>query len=198
MKLPEDLQALAAVLKKLPGVGSKTAERFAFELIGWAHHDLLRFSSLLATIQEKIPPCPVCGCLTQEGHCPFCSSTSRDSHSLCILASARDVYAIEETRSFNGLYHVIEYLLSPLDGRHAEELGVERIENRILRHDVQEVVIAFDSTLEGDATALYLKERLAPTKIKITRLAFGMPVGSSLDHIDGGTLMRALAGRQSL
>lgn len=198
MKYPEDLQILIAYLKKLPGVGARTAERFAFELLAWPQDELTRFAEQAATIQEKIPPCPVCGCLTQTGICSFCSSPSRDATSLCILASARDVYAIEQTKTFSGLYHIVEHLLSPLDGRHASELNVERIEQRILQNGVREVVIAFDSTLEGDATALYLKERLQPLKIKITRLAFGMPVGSSLDHIDGGTLSRALSGRQIL
>jgi recombination protein RecR len=198
MKYPEDLQALSSHLKKLPGVGSRTSERFAFDLLGWSKNELVQFAEQLSTIQEKIPPCPVCGCLTQRGLCTFCCSPSRDPHSLCILASARDVYAIEETRTFRGLYHIVEHLLSPLDGRHATELRIDRIEQRIQKHEVQEIVIAFDSTLEGDATALFLKERLDHLKIRITRLAFGMPVGSSLDHIDGGTLSRALSGRQLL
>ncbi len=196
MKYPEDLQILISYLKKLPGVGARTAERFAFELLAWQTGDLISFAEQAATIQEKIPPCSVCGCLTQAGACLFCSSLSRDCTSLCILATARDVYAIEQTRAFSGLYHVVEHLLSPLDGRHASELNTERIKQRLLQHDVKEVVLAFDSTLEGDATALYLKEQLQPMQIKTTRLAFGMPVGSSLDHIDGGTLTRALSGRQ--
>ncbi len=196
MKYPEDLQILIAFLKKLPGVGARTAERFAFEMLAWPKQELARFAEQTASIQEKIPPCPVCGCLTQEGLCLFCSSPSRDALSLCILGNARDVYAVEQTRAFTGLYHIVEHLLSPLDGRHAADLNVGRIEQRILQNGVKEAVLAFDSTLEGDATALYLKERLQPLQIKITRLAFGMPVGSSLDHIDGGTLARALAGRQ--
>ncbi len=198
MKLPEDLQILISFLKKLPGVGARTAERFAFELLAWPQEELVRFAEQASTIQEKIPPCPVCGCLTQTGICHFCSSPARDTNSLCILASARDVYAIEQTRAFSGIYHIVEHLLSPLDGRHATDLDVGRIEQRILFNGVKEVVLAFDSTLEGDATALFLKERLQSLQIKITRLAFGMPVGSSLDHIDGGTLTRALAGRQIL
>lgn len=196
MKLPEDLQTLISYLKKLPGVGARTAERFAFELLSWPAHELSRFAETAASIQEKIPPCPVCGCLTQAGHCLFCSSPSRDPQSLCVLASARDVYAIEQTRAFSGLYHIVEHLLSPLDGRHAADLNIGKIEQRILQNEVKEVVLAFDSTLEGDATSLFIKEHLQPMQIKITRLAFGMPVGSSLDHIDGGTLTRALAGRQ--
>lgn len=197
-KYPEDLQILISALKKLPGIGSRTAERFAFEFINWSSDELGYFGHLLADIRNKIPPCPICGCLTDLGRCAFCDTNIRDPRSLCLLASARDAYAIEETRTFRGLYHVVEHLLSPLDGRYTNTLRVDRIETRLQQHQVQEVIIAFDSTLEGDATALYLKEKLSAQPIKITRLAFGLPVGSSLDHIDGGTLSRALSGRQIL
>ena len=196
-KYPDDLQTLIASLKKLPGIGSRTAERFAFELIGWPAEELVLLSRQLSDIHSKIPPCPTCGCLTNLGVCHFCGP-SRDSHSLCLLASARDVYSIEETRTFRGLYHIVEHLLSPLDGRHSASLRVDRIEARIQEHQIKEVIIAFDSTLEGDATALYLKEHLSSLPVQITRLAFGLPVGSSLDHIDGGTLSRAFTGRQTI
>ena len=197
-KYPEDLLALIAHLKKLPGVGVKTAERFAFEFLSWPQKDLTAISATLNIIQEKIPPCTTCGCLTDQGSCRFCNLDARDPTSLCILASARDVYAIEETRTFRGIYHVVEHLLSPLDGRHASALRVDRIEARIEKHGCKEVILAFDSTLEGDTTALYLKNQLEHKNIPISRLAFGLPVGSSLEYIDGGTLARAFAGRQNI
>lgn len=197
-KYPEELQVLITSLKKLPGIGTRTAERFAFELINWNSEDLAHFGQVLIHIRSKIIPCPTCGCLTDQGRCHFCDLTLRDSRSLCLLASPRDVYSIEETKTYSGLYHIIEHLLSPLDGRYITTLRVDRIEHRIREHQIQEVIIAFDSTLEGDATALYLKEKLSSFPIKITRLAFGLPVGSSLDHIDGGTLSRALTGRQTI
>ncbi len=195
-KFPEDLQLLIAHLKKLPGVGTRTAERFAFELLTWDRHTLNTLSATLQDLQEKIPPCPICGCLTNGITCGFCSN--RDSTSLCIIASARDAYSLEETHTYRGLYHVIEHLLSPLDGRHANAIRLDRIESRIKEHNIKEVIIAFDSTLEGDTTALYLKTALARPDLSISRLAFGMPVGSSLEYIDGGTLARALVGRQIL
>ncbi len=197
MAYPEELLHLIAHLKKLPGVGAKTAERFAFDFIGWPQDGLTQLADLFKTLKEKIPPCPVCGCLTSQGACRFCSS-GRDPSALCILASPRDAYAIEETRSFRGLYHVVEHLISPLDNRHASTLRVDRIVQRIEQNQTREVILAFDSTLEGDATALYLKNQLARPNLSISRLAFGLPVGSSLEYIDGGTLARALAGRQSL
>ncbi len=194
MKYPEDLTTLIAHLKKLPGVGARTAERFAFELISWAQSDLTQLGHLLEQIRTKIPPCTTCGCLTQESICQFCDLTKREATSLCIIASARDAYAIEETRTFRGLYHVIEHLLSPLDGRHTETLRIDRIAARL--ENVKELIIAFDSTLEGDTTALFLKNQLSRPGLSISRLAFGLPVGSSLEYIDGGTLARALVGRQ--
>lgn len=194
--LPKDLLSLIHFLKKLPGVGTKTAERFAFEYLNWDRASLSEFGDTLKQIQEKIPPCPTCGCLTDRGSCRFCHH--RDATFLCVLASARDVYAFEETGNYRGLYHVVEHLLSPLDGRHANTLKVDRIEKRIIENGVQEVIIAFDSTLEGDTTALYLKSQFAHLPISVSRLAFGIPVGSSLEYIDGGTLARAFVGRQSI
>lgn len=195
-RFPEDLLKLISYLKKWPGVGTRTAERFAFELLSWDPTELKTLGNTLAYLKEKVVPCPTCGCLKDLESCKFCSN--RDTSSLCILASARDAYAIEETGQFRGLYHVIEHLLSPLDGRHTHTLRLDRIENRIVENQVREVIIAFDSTLEGDTTALYLKNHLCHPNLSISRLAFGLPVGSSLEYIDGGTLARSFAGRQSL
>jgi recombination protein RecR len=197
LPFPEELQILIGHLKKLPGVGSKTAERFAFELINWSKEDLSCIGNNLLSIQEKVPPCASCGCLTQKERCFFCTDPNRDSSKLCILSSTKDVYAIESTKSFRGLYHVIEHLLSPLDGRHIATLNVEKIAERITNLSIREVIIAFDSTLEGDTTALYLKNQLTKLGVTISRLAFGLPLGASLEHIDSGTLIRSLTGRQT-
>ncbi len=194
-KLPADLLSLIAHLKKLPGVGTRTAERFAFELLLWEKEPLASLSHSLKEFQEKIPTCSTCGCLTDQGDCAFCKN--RDHTSLCIIASAREAFAIEET-GYRGLYHVIEHLLSPLDGRHANTINLDRIAKRIQKQHIQEVIIALDSTLEGDTTALYLKNHLSQPHLSISRLAFGLPVGSSLEYIDGSTLARALQGRQKI
>jgi recombination protein RecR len=195
-KFPEDLLTLIAHLKKIPGVGTRTAERFAFELLTWTPSQLTSLAASLHDLPEKLPPCPTCGCLTSRGACSFCSH--RDTSSLCIIASARDAYSIEETGQYKGLYHVIEHLLSPLDGRHTATLKLDRIERRIQEHNIKEVIIAFDSTLEGDTTALYLKNMLSHLPLSISRLAFGLPVGSSLEYTDSSTLIRALSGRQKI
>lgn len=192
---PSQLLTLIAYLKKLPGVGRKTAERFAFYLLDWSSEDLQKFSTQLATLKEKIYPCETCGCLKDSPTCSFCTSPTRDRKILCLVSSARDVYAIEETKAFKGLYHVIGGLLSPLEGRSIEQLALNKLENRFQGSAIEEVIIALDSTLEGDATALFLKQKLDQIGVKATRLAFGLPMGSSLDFVDYGTLEKAFTGR---
>lgn len=196
MKYPLQLLKLIALLKKFPGVGSKTAERFAFQLLSWPEHQLSDYALLLATLKQDIKHCPDCHCLMADERCDFCDLSKRDPHILCIIASAKDAFTLEETRAFRGLYHVIGGLLSPIDGRHPQHLNFQDLQKRIEKHQVKEVIIALDSTLEGDTTALYLKEQLDKQNIKVSRLAFGLPMGSSLDFVDGGTLSRALTGRQ--
>jgi len=196
-KYPKDLLSLMEFLKKLPGVGSKTAERFAFHLLGWPQHQLEGLSLLLGSLKEKIRKCPDCLCLMELDICPFCDRQQRETHLLCLISSPKDAYAIEETKIYRGLYHVIETLLSPLQGRHPEQLNLERLKKRIDLFRVQEVILALDSTIEGDVTALYLKESLQRWGIATSRLAYGLPLGSTLDFVDGGTLKKAFSGRQN-
>lgn len=198
MKYPTDLLSLIAYLKKLPGVGSKTAERFAFHLINWPDEQLTSLAALIGTIKETICHCPECGCLMEKEQCFFCADPQRDQSFLCIVSSAKDVYSIEETRIFHGLYHILGGLLSPIQGCTPEQLNLGRLKERVVTRGIKEIIIALDSTLEGDATSLYLKEQIAGWGIKASRLAFGLPMGSTLDFVDGGTLTRALMGRQFL
>ena len=197
-KYPKTLLSLIAQLQKFPGVGKKTAERFAFHLLEWQRHDLTFLSEILSTLKEKVPCCNDCGCLMDEVTCIFCESSKRDPSIMCIIASPRDAYAIEDTGNFLGLYHVLGSLLSPLDGHTPDDLNLPHLMKRIQTLGTKEVILALDSTLEGDATALFLKEEFRRHQIKISRLALGLPVGSSLDFIDEGTLSQALSGRQVL
>ena len=195
-KYPFALQQLIASLKMLPGVGSKTAERFAFQLLTWQNEPLANFGDVIATLKAKIHTCPACHCLMEREVCEFCDINKRDSSLLCIISSPKDAYAIEETLTYKGLYHVLGGLLSPLDGRTAKQLNLPQLLERISTLKIREVIIALDSTLEGDATALYLKEQLGKSGIPVSRLALGLPMGSPLEYVDGGTLSRALTGRQ--
>ena len=196
MKYPLALQQLIASLKMLPGVGAKTAERFAFHLLTWQETPLTELVDTIASLKEKIGTCPVCHCLTDKNICEFCNPDKRDPSLLCIISSPKDAYAIEETHTYKGLYHALGGLLSPMDGRTIERLNLPQLIDRISRLQVREVIVALDSTLEGDATALYLKEQIAGLNIPVSRLALGLPMGSPLEYVDGGTLSRALTGRQ--
>lgn len=195
-KLPQPLQKLIAHLKKFPGVGSKTAERFAFQLLEWEDPSIEQLAESLRTLRKQVSPCPSCNCLKTEGICDFCSDEKRETDTLCIVSSPKDIYSIEEMRSFKGLYHVLEALFSPLDGNSIEKINMGKIKARIEKHSVKDVILALDSTLEGDATALYLKEEMKGWNVSISRLAFGIPLGSSFEYVDPGTLARAFLGRQ--
>lgn len=192
---PSHLLKLIESLKKLPGVGSKSAERFAFQLLTWKPKELSSFADLVKEIPDKLSNCPECGCLSGEEMCRFCAVERHLSCSLCIVASPKDAFAIDSTHEFKGLYHSLGGLISPLEGKGPEQLSIPKLLERLKKHAVQEVVIALDSTVEGDATALYLKQYLSELPLQVFRIAFGIPIGSSIDYIDGGTLARALAGR---
>ena len=196
-KYPAPLKPLVEMLKKLPGVGTRTAEKFSFELLSWDSSSLQEFGSILQTLHHRLPACHICGCITDNWICPFCDNSSRDRQKLCIVATPKEIFPIEETHSFKGLYHVIEHLISPLDGRHGKEINLEKIQTRILENNITEILLAFDSTLEGDATAIFLKNQIKQPNIQFTRFAFGLPLGSSLEYIDGATLSRALKSRQN-
>lgn len=194
---PQDLLKLINFLKKLPGVGYKSAQRFAFELIKWNEKDLIDLSSTLQDIKKNIIPCKTCGCLISDNYCPYCDIDLRDPSKLCILSSFKDVFLIENTKSFKGLYHIINCLISPIDGSEIDIENIENLKKRITSNNIKEVIIALDSTIEGDVTSLYIKDELKGLNITISRLAFGLPIGSSLDFIDSGTLTQALVDRRS-
>ncbi|MEM1283522.1 MAG: recombination mediator RecR [Chlamydiota bacterium] len=198
MKYPEHVIMLVNALRRLPGVGNKTAERYAFQMLEWKPDHLAELSQTVGTLHAKTRYCSDCGCLMDEEGCEFCVSDKRDGSTICVVSNIREVFAIEQMGEYKGLYHVLGGLLSPMDGVTSESLRVDELIRRAVNLTVKEVVIALDSTLEGDATALYLKKALSDCSVKITRLAFGIPMGSSLDYIDGGTLAYALSGRTSI
>lgn len=196
MKYPQHFKEIIEVLRQFPGVGTKTAERFAFQMLGWSSEKLARISDVIRSIPEKLQTCPQCGCIQEEKGCLFCQNPRRDKTILCVVSSIRDVFAIEETGEFAGLYHVLDGLLSPMEGKTSEILRIDVLEKRIHSNKIKEVVLALDSTLEGDATALFLKRELEKHSLNISRPAFGIPLGSSLDFVDSGTLTRAIQGRR--
>lgn len=195
-KYPEPLQKLITILRKLPGVGKKTAERFAFQIISWKESDLKNFSSLLGDLKNVLGNCRCCGALiTHAQHCPFCDLTKRDGRYLCVVSSPKDIFSIESTGVYNGLYHVVSGLLSPLDDMGPEDISFDALKARLAKSEIKEIILAFDSTIEGDATALFIKRELEKEGVLTSRLALGMPLGSTLDYLDEGTLSRALSSR---
>lgn len=195
MKYPAHLQKLIQVLKKLPGVGSRSAERFAFELLEWSDHDLIQFGKVVGDTPQYTHFCHECGALTEPDNCTFCQNPKRNIGVLSVVRSAREIFAIESSGEFKGHYHVLGGVLSPLAGIGPEELRLEPLFRRIESGQFNEVILALDASLEGDATALYIKNELEKYPVKLTRLAFGLPMGSALDYVDGGTLARAFSGR---
>lgn len=195
MDYPISIETLIRLLKRLPGVGARTAERYTFDLLDWSTKERSELQQALAALSLSIKECTVCGGISEQEKCLFCSDSLRRQEIICVVASAKDVFIIENTGEFHGLYHVLPGLLSPLDGRGVSFLQLEKLFHRIQKHHVKEVVLALDSTLEGDTTSLFIKEQFEPTGIVLSRLAFGIPVGSSFDYVDGGTLARAFHGR---
>ena len=196
LKYPKDLLSLISYFKKLPGVGKKTAERYAFHLLGWEGAALERFAQGICTLKERVQNCPECGCLMEIFDCHFCNRDKRDSSVMCIIATPRDAYAVEQTGNYRGVYHVLGSLLSPLEGKTPESLNLPRLEKRIQTLQTQEVILALDATLEGDATALFLKDYLKKNGVEVSRLGLGLPLGSSLDFVDEGTLSQAFSARK--
>lgn len=197
IKYPKTLSKLISALKRLPGVGNKSAERFAFHLLNWPSTHVEELAALLRDVKEQLTHCPECGCLMETERCSLCHDSSRDHQVICVVAYPKDIFAIELTHEYKGLYHVLGGVLSPMEGKNADQLTISQLCERIRSLPIREVIIALDSTLEGDTTALYLKQELSKMEVAVLRLAFGLPMGSSLDYVDGGTLARAFRGRRS-
>lgn len=200
MLLPEPIQNLVDSLSRLPGIGPKTASRLAFYLLR-APDDLSRdLAEALQSIKVNIIYCPTCFNITSVGmvECEICSSPERDSSVLCVVEEPLDVLALERTSGFKGRYHVLGGVLSPIEGVGPEDLKIRELLERLQAENIQEVIIATNPSMEGDATAMYLRQRIQSFGIRVTRLARGLPVGGDLEYADANTLLRALDGRQEM
>ena len=183
---------------KLPGVGRKTAQRFAFHIQNQPEEKARDFSQAILDARTKIKKCPVCGNLTDGELCPICSAKGREAGLICVVEDPRDVLAFERTKEYNGVYHVLHGLISPMDGVGPEQINVKSLLERVAKGQVGEVIMATNPTVEGEATAMYIARLLKPLGVKVTRLAYGIPVGGNLEYADEVTLYRALAGRSEL
>jgi recombination protein RecR len=192
------LARLIEEFQKLPGIGPKSAQRLAFHVLKQSSEDVRVFSDALLEARDKIGYCQRCYNLSAKSVCELCSQPARKADILCIVAEPKDLYALERTNEFKGLYHVLQGLISPLEGVGPEDLKIRELINRLAEPGVEEVILALPPSIEGDTTSLYLSRLIKPLGVKLTRIAFGLPVGAELEYADSMTLTRALQGRQNV
>lgn len=192
------VQELIDQLGRLPGIGPKSAQRIAFHILQTETFDVSRLASVLVEVREKVKFCEICGNVSEEVTCGICRDPRRDPSLICVVEEAKDVVAIERTREFKGLYHVLGGAISPIDGIGPDDLRIRQLMTRLADGSVTEVIIATDPNLEGEATATYLTRLLTSIEIKVSRLASGLPVGGDLEYADEVTLGRAFEGRRTV
>lgn len=194
----EPIHTLAAQLARLPGVGMKTAQRLAYHLLGVPQEQALELAQAIVEAREKIVSCPICGGYTDQTPCLLCQDSRRDETVLCVVQDARDVASMEKSREFNGRYHVLHGALSPMEGIGPEDIRIRELVERVRPGTVQEVILATNPDVDGEATATYIAKMLREFPVKVTRLAHGIPIGGNLEYTDEVTLARALLGRREL
>lgn len=195
---PESLKNLIESFKMLPGIGEKTAERMAFFILDTDVENVEFFSESLMDVKNKIKKCTICNNFTDQEICPICANKNRNSDVLCIVEDSKKVIMFEKTAVFNGYYHIIDNLISPLDGINPEDIGLEKLLKRIKNENFKEVIIAVRPSIEGETTSLYIKRILDGMNIKVTRIASGIPIGADMDYVDPLTLERAMVDRKEL
>ena len=196
---PAALENLVEQFAKLPGVGRKSAQRLAFYILDQPEQAAQDFAAALLDAKKNIGCCPVCQNLTDgDGRCAICSSSKRDHSVVCVVAGPKDVVALERSREYNGLYHVLHGVISPMNHVGPDDLRIAQLAERAASGDIREVIMATNPDTEGETTAMYLSRLLKPFGVKTTRLAYGIPVGSHLEYADDATLMRALEGRREI
>ena len=196
---PPALEDLVEHFAKLPGVGIKSAQRLAFHVLSLPEEETTAFAQAITGARARIHCCPVCQNLTEgDGPCPICASAKRDPTVICVVAGPKDVVAMERSREYNGLYHVLHGVLSPMDHVGPDDLHIRSLMERVAAGGVEEVIMATNPDTEGETTAMYLSRLLRPFQVKVTRLAYGIAVGSRLEYTDDATLVRALEGRREI
>lgn len=196
---PPALERLVEQFARLPGVGRKSAQRLAFFVLSLPKEEADAFADAITAAKAAISHCPVCQNLTEgEGLCPVCASGKRDSGLVCVVADPKDVVAIERSREYQGLYHVLHGVISPMNHVGPDDLHIRSLVERVAGGSIREVIMATNPDTEGEATAMYLSRLLKPFDVRVTRLAYGIPVGSNLEFADDATLMRALEGRRDM
>lgn len=195
---PQALENLIEKFASLPGVGKKTAQRLAFHILSLDEEEAKQFADAIIGAKESVHCCPICQNLTDGEKCSVCSDSRRDQSVVCVVAEPRDVLSFERSREYNGVYHVLHGVMSPLNHVGPDDLCISQLVERVAEGTVQEVIMATNPDTEGDTTAMYISRLLKPFDVKVTRLAYGIPVGSNLEFADEATLARALEGRREM
>lgn len=199
MQYPEPIALLIDSYMKLPGIGSKTAERLAFYTLDMDNDDVTAFSQALVAAKRDIHYCSICGNITASDPCAVCRDKTRDQSQVIVVEQPKDVMALEKMNEYHGLYHVLHGVLSPIDGKGPEDINIRSLVTRLQQNEqIKEVILATNATPEGEATAMYIARLVKPAGIKVTRLAHGLAVGSDIEYADEMTLFKALEGRQEL
>ena len=195
---PAPLEKLVEQFAKLPGIGGKSAQRLAFYVLGLSQSEAQEFAQAILDAKQNVTCCPICQNLTAGGVCSICASQKRDTSIVCVVADPRDVIAIERAREFNGRYHVLHGVISPMNHIGPDDLQIKSLLDRVGQGEIKEVIMATNPDTEGEATAMYIARLLRPFGVKVTRLAYGIPVGGHLEFADDATLMRALEGLREI
>lgn len=196
MEYTKPLAQLIEFFQKFPGIGPKSAQRMAFHLLKMPLGEVQRFSQVLVEAKENIHYCNICFNMSASNPCEICSDSRRDKSVICVVAETKDLIAVEKTREYKGLYHVLQGTLSPLDGIGVEDIRIKELLTRVADEEVKEIILALSPSVEGEATSMYLTKLLKPFNIKISRIAFGLPIGSDLEFADEITLAKAIEGRR--
>lgn len=195
---PATLENLIEKFASLPGIGYKSAQRLAFYILGQSDEEALSFADAIADAKRSVHCCSVCQNLTDMDVCGICTDSRRDATTVCVVADPKDVAAIERAREYNGLYHVLHGVISPMNHVGPDDIRIKELVSRVAEGDVQEIIMATNPDTEGETTAKYISRLLKPFGVKVTRLAYGIPVGGNLEFTDDATLLRAIEGRQEI
>jgi len=198
MSRPDPLAKLVEQLQRLPGIGAKSAQRLAFHVLKTPREEVERLADAMREVKERVTYCSTCSNITDADPCFFCTSDTRDRRVICVVEEPENVTAVEKTRDFRGLYHVLMGALSPLHGVGPDDLKIKELLQRAARDGVEEVILATNPNVEGEATAIYLAKLLKPLGVRVTRIAMGVPVGSDLEYADEFTMHKAMEGRREV
>ena len=198
MNYPDSLKVLIDSFKKLPSIGEKTAERLSFAVMNMSEEDINSFSKAIVDVKLKIKKCSICGNITENEICDICSDSSRDSDIICVVEDSKNIISLEKMGSYRGKYHVLNGLISPMDGKGPDDIMLDSLLQRIKQENIKEIIIAVSPTLEGETTSLYISKLLEPFKITVSKIAYGIPIGADMEYLDPMTLSMAMSNRNKI